>query len=321
MRISPVNIFFNNIRPQGICFKSAHSGEKPQVGDTFQKSDKPKEFYTLSKMAHAGQAAKVEELLKKPRYSPEALKQLLVMQDRDGRTPLHKAVRGAGFENILKTRKPGELEAMFPNDEAIKKKLKEIAVIRENAQQYPQYLRTIQAMLAPFKDDPKALKEIFTVLDFEGQTPLSEAARSGVIHTQMLHHFEKHPKALKEVFLSPGYGQRTLLHTLACEPEKQKLISELIKPFKNDIEALKELLMAKDWRGNTPLHLAIKGGDTGNIGALLKPLENDSVALKELLMTKNDRDRAPFELITYYKDDEVSQIVESYIKIVTDADK
>lgn len=319
MKISPINNFFNIIRPQEVCFKSAHGGEKPQVGDTFQKSDKPKEFYTLSKMAHAGQAAQVEELLKKPKYNPETLKQLLTMQDRDGRTPLHKAVRGAGFENVLKAYKPGELEAMFRNDEIMKKKIKEVAVIRENARQYPQYLRTIRAMLMPFKDDPEALKEIFMVHDFEGQTPLSEAAHKGVIHTQMLRHFEKYPEALKDVFLSRGYGKHTLLHTLAREPKRQQVISELIKPFENDTGALKELLVAKDWCGNTPLHLAIRCADAENINALLKPLENDPKALKELLMAKNERDRAPFELITYYNDDKVSQAVESYIKIATDA--
>ncbi len=322
MKIFAISNYNNFIGPRMQRVSFGVSNKQTQA-DTFQKTRKPESFYTLSKMAYSGQNGQIKELFKKPGYNTETLEKLFQMQDKNGRTPLHKALLGASFEGVLKYTQD-ELETMFLNERIMRGRLQEVVAIRENIQEPPGYLSTVQTMLQPFANNPGMLKKILTVRDFEGQTPIDYAVRLGLDYTRtMLHSLEKYPETMKEVFLDKGHGKSTLLHVLARQPQKQQVIFELIRPFKNDPEALKELLMAQDWRGNTPLHLALKSADADfeNVDALLHPLKNNPSVLKELLTVKNDQGKAPFELITYYRDDKVSQVVESYIKIATDADK
>ena len=167
VKIFAINSFMSNIRLQAVSFGTTPKSEQPQGGDTFQKGRKPEEFYILSKLAHAGQVERIWELLKTPEYDTKALGQLLLMQDKNGRTPLHKAVRGAGFETAVMNYKPGEIEEILKNNTNLrmKRNIEEVNAIRRNVKKPPHYMSTIWIMIEPFKDKPEALKKILTMRD------------------------------------------------------------------------------------------------------------------------------------------------------------
>ena len=323
MKIFAINNYSSFCKPcmQRVSFEARR--KQPQI-DTFQETQKPEEFYTLSRLAHAGQAGSIEELLKRPEYNTETLKQLLMMQDEDGRTPLHKAVCSSSFEDLLQSSKLDGYKKMFGASfgEEERKNLQEIETIRKNAKQCPQYLATIYTMLEPLKDDPEALKKIFTVRDNSRQTPLTETTtHKGVDARVMLYWLYNYPETLKETLLdTTKHGKKPLLNMLAAHSGQSETIQGLLEPFKNDPETLKELILAQDWCGNTPVHIAIQQDRPYNLSALLRHLKNEPEALREVFLVKNVKEKTPFDY-TRFDGGEVSQVVERYVRIVGNANK
>ena len=315
MKIFAINAYnnFPKVHAGSVIFSA--SKKQDQKPDTFKRSKKPEDFYTLSKLAHSGQDVRIQELFRAQKYSPQTLVEILLMQDKNGRTPLHKALYGASLEGVLNY-KQGELEDIVRGDKALEKRLVEVGEIRENIEDKPQYFSTVQTMLEPFSNNAEVLKRIFSTQDNEGQTLLNSAVtlKNGYLES-MLCHFGNHTNALKEVLLNrEKYNERTLLHSLVENSEQVGTISAILLVFKDDPVALRELVMAQDWAGNTPVHFAIINNRPKNLEVLLKALKDNPKDIKDALLSENKNKRTPFNYVKF-DDDEISQVVLSYVKI------
>jgi ankyrin repeat protein len=136
---------------------------------------------------------------------------------------------------------------------------------------------------------------------------LLESAKSVSDNSETLKYMVKKITPNKENFLHLAVQQNYARNAVYSTVQK---ILAFFKEDK-DSDTLKELILARDKKGRTPLHeAAAQKGNNKVVKELLGSIKKDSDALKELISAKDEHGKTPKDLAAQYGDRDVAKLLE-----------